>query len=166
MTPDEGQPVLTAHLIADPANRIGTIDRRLFGGFVEHLGRHIYDGIHEPGHPTADEHGFRRDVIDLVRELGVSMIRYPGGNFVSGFRWEDSVGPREQRPRRLDLAWHSTETNEVGLHECSTWLDAVGSELMLALNLGTRGVLEAVDLLEYANIRGGTALSQQRIANG
>lgn len=155
-----------AHLAVDPHFAIGTVQRRLFGGFVEHLGRHVYDGIYEPGHPQADAEGFRRDVVELVRELGVSTIRYPGGNFVSGFRWEDSVGPRENRPRRLDLAWHSTETNEVGLHEFSSWLDKVGSDLMLAVNLGTRGTQEAIDLLEYANLPGGTALSDLRIANG
>lgn len=155
-----------ARLTIDPHFTIGRVQRRLFGGFVEHLGRHVYDGLHEPGHPEADADGFRRDVVGLVKELGVSTIRYPGGNFVSGFRWEDSVGPREERPRRLDLAWHSTETNQVGLHEFSDWLDRVGSDLMLTLNLGTRGTLEALDLLEYANIAGGTALSEQRIANG
>ncbi|WP_136587290.1 alpha-N-arabinofuranosidase [Microbacterium hydrothermale] len=155
-----------ARLTVDPRFPIGAVRRRLFGGFVEHLGRHVYDGIYEPGHPEADDQGFRRDVLELVRELGVSTIRYPGGNFVSGFRWEDSVGPREQRPRRLDLAWHSTETNEVGLHEFSDWLDKAGSDLMLAVNLGTRGVLEALDLLEYSNVPGGTTLSQQRIDNG
>jgi alpha-N-arabinofuranosidase len=158
--------VISAHLTINPHFRVGDIDRRLFGGFVEHLGRHVYDGIYEPGHPTANADGFRQDVIELVKELGVSTIRYPGGNFVSGFRWEDSVGPREQRPRRLDLAWHSTETNEVGLHEFAGWLEQVGSELMLAVNLGTRGVAEALDLLEYTNIRGGTTLSDSRKANG
>jgi alpha-N-arabinofuranosidase len=101
-----------------------------------------------------------------VRELGVTTIRYPGGNFVSGFRWEDAVGPRADRPRRLDLAWHSTETNEVGLDEFAGWLDRIGSELMYAVNLGTRGVQEALDVLEYTNIRSGTKLSEQRIANG
>jgi len=155
-----------AHLTLDARFPIGAVRRRLFGGFVEHLGRHIYDGIYEPRHPEADEQGFRRDVLELVRELGVSTIRYPGGNFVSGFRWEDSVGPREHRPRRLDLAWHSTETNEVGLHEFADWLDKVGSDLMLAVNLGTRGTLEAIDLLEYANVPGGSTLSQRRIDNG
>ncbi|MDN4481316.1 alpha-N-arabinofuranosidase [Demequina muriae] len=155
-----------AHLTIDPHFTVGTIDRRLFGGFVEHLGRHVYDGIYEPGHPTADEEGWRTDVIELVKELGVDTIRYPGGNFVSGFRWEDSVGPRDQRPRRLDLAWHSTETNEVGLHEFSSWLEKVGSELMLAVNLGTRGTSEALDLLEYANIPAGTALSELRREHG
>ena len=156
----------SARLTIDPHFTVGRIHRNVFGGFVEHLGRHVYDGIHEPGHPSADADGFRQDVIELVKELGVSTIRYPGGNFVSGFRWEDSVGPRDRRPRRLDLAWHSTETNEVGLHEFSEWLEKVGSDLMLAVNLGTRGTLEALDLLEYANIPGGTALSQQRIDNG
>lgn len=156
----------TAHMTIDPHFAIGRIQRNLFGGFVEHLGRHIYTGVYEPGHATADAEGFRQDVIDLVRELGVATIRYPGGNFVSGFRWEDSVGPREQRPRRLDLAWHSTETNEVGLHEFSSWLDKVGSEMMLAVNLGTRGTLEALDLLEYANVPVQTALTDQRVANG
>ena len=155
-----------AHCVVNPRFEAGTIERRLFGAFVEHLGRHIYDGIYEPGHPTADAEGFRSDVIELVKELGVSTIRYPGGNFVSGFRWEDSVGPRENRPTRLDLAWHSKETNEVGLHEFSAWLDKVGSELMLAVNLGTRGTLEALDLLEYCNIAGGSTLSEQRRTDG
>ena len=158
--------MFSARLTIDPRFAIGTVERRLFGAFVEHLGRCVYDGLYEPGHDRSDENGFRRDVIDLVRELGVSAIRYPGGNFVSGFRWEDSVGPRDQRPRRLDLAWHSTETNQFGLHEFAAWLELVGSEPMLAVNLGTRGTAEALDLLEYANIPSGTAISEQRIANG
>jgi alpha-N-arabinofuranosidase len=95
---------------------IGKVHRRLFGSFVEHMGRSVYTGIYEPGHPRADADGFREDVLDLVHELGVTIVRYPGGNFVSGYRWEDGVGPRESRPRRLNLAWHSTETNEFGLH--------------------------------------------------
>lgn len=158
--------MIPARLVIDPHFVVGPINRRLFGSFVEHLGRCVYDGIYEPAHPAADEHGYRTDVIELVRELGVSAIRYPGGNFVSGYRWEDGVGPRDQRPRRLDLAWHSTETNEIGLDEFAVWLEKVGSELMYAVNLGTRGVQEALDVLEYANIRSGTALSDQRVANG
>ena len=158
--------MLHAALTLDTHNVIGPINRRLFGSFVEHLGRSVYDGIYEPGHETADADGFREDVIDLVKELGVTTIRYPGGNFVSGFRWEDSVGPQAARPRRVDLAWHSTETNEVGLHEFASWLEKIDSELMLALNLGTRGVQEALDLLEYANLTVGTTLSELRTANG
>ncbi|WP_081882953.1 alpha-N-arabinofuranosidase [Bifidobacterium mongoliense] len=158
-------PRAQARLTIDPAFTQGRIDDRLFGSFVEHLGRCVYTGIYEPGHPTADADGFRQDVIDLVRELGVTTIRYPGGNFVSGYRWEDGVGP--ERPRRLDLAWHSTETNRFGLHEMASWLDKVGgNELMEAVNLGTRGVQEALDLLEYANVPGGTALSERRRRNG
>lgn len=158
--------MIAAHLTIDPHFIVGPVNRRLFGSFVEHLGRCVYDGIYEPGHPTADEHGYRSDVTDLVRELGVTTIRYPGGNFVSGYRWEDGVGPVEQRPRRLDLAWHSTETNQVGLDEFAVWLKKVGSEMMYAVNLGTRGVQEALDVLEYANLRPGTTLSDQRVANG
>ena len=155
-----------ARLVVDPVFTVGQLNRRLFGSFVEHLGRCVYDGIYEPGHPSADASGFRSDVMDLVRELGVTTIRYPGGNFVSGYRWEDSVGPRDQRPRRLDLAWHSLETNQVGLQEFADWCQRIDAELMLALNLGTRGVVEALDLLEYSNIGAGSALSEQRVANG
>jgi len=156
----------SAQLTLDPRFVVGPVNRRLFGSFVEHLGRCVYDGIYEPGHPSADEDGFRTDVIALIRELGVSTIRYPGGNFVSGFRWEDSIGPREQRPTRLDLAWHSTESNQVGLDDFAGWLQKVGSELMYAVNLGTRGVQEALDVPEYTNIGSGTELSEARVRNG
>jgi alpha-N-arabinofuranosidase len=158
--------VISAHLTIDPHFVVGPINRRLFGSFVEHLGRCVYDGIYEPGHPDADEDGFRRDVIALVKELGVSTIRYPGGNFVSGYRWEDGVGERSERPRRLDLAWHSVETNQIGLDEFAGWLGKVDAELMYAVNLGTRGIQEALDVLEYANLRGGTELSERRVTNG
>ena len=150
----------------DVARVIGDVNRRLFGSFVEHLGRCVYDGIYEPSHPLADTDGFRTDVLELVKELGVTTIRYPGGNFVSGYRWEDGVGPRENRPRRLDLAWHSTETNAFGLDEFAAWSAKAGTEMMMAVNLGTRGVLEALDVLEYSNIAGGTAYSEQRKLNG
>lgn len=150
----------------DPAAAAGPVRRRLFGGFVEHLGRHVYDGIHEPSHPQAGPDGFRRDVIELVRELGVSTIRYPGGNFVSGYRWEDGVGPVEQRPRRLETAWHEIETNAVGIHEFASWARTAGVEIMEAVNLGTRGVEDAMRLVEYCNHPSGTALSDERRRNG
>jgi alpha-L-arabinofuranosidase len=155
-----------ARIVLDRSQSVAPVQRRLFGSFVEHLGRCVYTGLYEPGHPTADEHGFRGDVLELVRELGATTIRYPGGNFVSGYRWEDGVGPRADRPRRLDLAWHSLETNEVGLDDFAQWCRLAGCELMLAVNLGTRGVQEALDLLEYANHPGGTQLSEARAANG
>ncbi|MFS0693623.1 alpha-N-arabinofuranosidase [Streptomyces nitrosporeus] len=158
----------TARFTLDPAFTVGEVNPRLFGSFVEHLGRCVYDGIYEPGHPSADEDGLRTDVLDLVRELGVTAIRYPGGNFVSGYRWEDSVGPAGERPRRLDLAWRSTETNRFGLSEFIGFLRKIGphAEPMLAVNLGTRGVQEAIRLQEYANHPGGTELSDRRIAHG
>lgn len=157
----------TARLVIDDGFQLARVQDRVFGSFVEHLGRCVYTGIYEPNHPTADEQGFRQDVIDLVHELGATTIRYPGGNFVSGYRWEDGVGPKETRPRRLDLAWHSTETNQFGLHEMAAWLEKLGgNELMEAINLGTRGQEAALDLLEYANIPGGTELSEQRRVNG
>ncbi|WP_212912055.1 alpha-N-arabinofuranosidase [Streptomyces sp. TS71-3] len=152
----------------DPAFTVGEVDPRLFGSFVEHLGRCVYSGLFEPGHPAADAAGLRTDVLELIRELGVTTVRYPGGNYVSGHRWEDSVGPVEERPRRLDLAWHSTETNRFGLSEYMAFLRRLGpgTEPMLAVNLGTRGVAEALQLQEYANHPGGTRLSDLRRAHG
>lgn len=143
-----------------------TVSPRIFGTFVEHMGRCVYEGIYEPTHSTADVAGFRGDVRELVRGLGATIVRYPGGNFVSGYRWEDGVGPRESRPRRLDAAWHSTESNAVGLHEFAEWAESVGLEVMEAVNLGTRGPAEAADLLEYTNHPSGTALSDRRRSNG
>ncbi|MFI8931215.1 alpha-N-arabinofuranosidase [Streptomyces sp. NPDC053474] len=155
-----------ARFTLDPAFTVGTVDPRLFGALVEHLGRCVHTGIHEPGHPAADADGLRTDVRELVRELGVSVIRYPGGNFVSGYRWEDGVGPVADRPRRLDLAWRSTESNRFGLSEFAAFTRETGTEPMMALNLGTRGVAEALDLVEYANHPGGTELSERRVAHG
>ncbi|WP_169166028.1 alpha-N-arabinofuranosidase [Cellulomonas taurus] len=156
----------TARLTVDPALIVSPVRPRTFGSFVEHLGRCVYTGIHDPAHPSADADGFRQDVIDLVREMGVTAVRYPGGNFVSGYRWEDGVGPQDQRPARLDLAWHSLETNQVGTDEFMRWAAKAGVEPMMAVNLGTRGVLEAVDILDYCNGTAPTALADQRRANG
>ena len=155
-----------AVMILDKDFAIGRIDPRIYGSFIEHLGRAVYGGIYEPGHPTADRNGFRQDVIDMVRKLGVPVVRYPGGNFVSGFNWEDSIGPRDQRPKRLDLAWFTTETNQVGLHEFSDWAKKANTEIMYAVNLGTRGPDEARNVVEYANHKGGSYWSDLRIKNG
>ncbi|AEV87896.1 alpha-N-arabinofuranosidase [Actinoplanes sp. SE50] len=158
--------MLRARVALNPGAVVAPVNRRTFGSFVEHLGRCVYTGIYEPGHPGADEDGFRTDVLALARELGVTTIRYPGGNFVSGYRWEDGVGPRDQRPRRRDLAWRSIETNEVGIDEFARWARKADVEIMYAVNLGTRGVQEALDVHEYVNHPEGTALSEQRRANG
>ncbi|MBQ9944845.1 MAG: alpha-N-arabinofuranosidase [Clostridia bacterium] len=155
-----------AKLILDKDYVISEIDKRLYGSFIEHLGRAVYTGIYQPGHPAADKLGFRRDVIELVKQLNVPIVRYPGGNFVSGFNWEDSIGPVADRPRRLDLAWKTTETNEVGLHEFCAWAKEAGSEVMYAVNLGTRGPDAARNVVEYTNHKGGSYWSDLRIKNG
>ncbi len=158
--------MVAASILLDRDFAIGTTDPRLFGAFVEHLGRCVYGGLFEPGHPTADARGFRRDVLALVRELGPTIMRYPGGNFVSGYNWEDGVGPVEQRPRRLDLAWMSTEPNTFGTDEFIDWCRAAGVEPMLAVNLGTRDGDAARNLVEYCNHPGGTYWSDLRRRNG
>lgn len=155
-----------AKLIVDKEFKIGEVDKRIYGSFVEHLGRAVYDGLYQPGNPASDGDGFRKDVIDLVKELDVPIIRYPGGNFVSGFVWEDSVGPVEERPCRLEMAWESLETNEIGVNEFAKWVKKVNSQLMMAVNLGTRGIAEACSLLEYCNHPGGTKYSDMRISHG
>ena len=157
---------MIAKVIADPDFRIGEIDPRLYGSLIEHIGRAVYGGLYEPDHPTADEMGFRKDVLDLVRELQVPIIRYPGGNFVSGYDWEDGVGPRSRRPRRLDLAWRAIETNEVGVNEFCAWARRANAEVMMAVNLGTRGVDAARHLVEYCNHPGGSYWSDLRRSHG
>jgi alpha-N-arabinofuranosidase len=156
----------TASLFIDPSFIVAPVNRRTFGSFVEHMGRCVYTGIYEPGHPTADADGLRGDVLDLVRELGVTVVRYPGGNFVSGYRWEDGVGPASERPTRLDPAWRTIETNQFGLDQFMRWAAKADVETMLAVNLGTRGMQEAIDLFEYCNHPGGSHLSDLRVHNG
>ena len=156
----------TARMILDRDFRIGQVDKRLFGSFLEHLGRAIYTGIYEPGHPMADEEGFRKDVLALVKELNVPVVRWPGGNFVSGYNWEDGIGPVEKRPKKLDMAWFSTESNAVGVHEFCSWAKKAGSSVMMAINLGTRGVDEARNLVEYCNHPSGSYWSDLRVQNG
>jgi len=155
-----------ANCIIDKKYRIAEVDNRIYGSFIEHLGRAIYGGIYEPGHPGADKHGFRKDVIEMVKELKVPIIRYPGGNFVSGYNWEDGIGPKSERKSRLELAWRVIEPNQVGINEFVEWSKSVNSEIMLAVNLGTRGVDEARNLIEYCNHPGGTYYSDLRIKDG
>lgn len=146
--------------------RIANIDPRLYSSFLEHLGRAIYGGIYEPGHAAADEDGFRRDVIDLVRDLDTPYCRYPGGNFVSAYNWEDGVGPRAERPVRLDLAWRTRESNQIGVNEFVDWCKKANTKPMLAVNLGSRGLDAARNFLEYCNHPGGTYWSDLRRKHG
>ena len=139
---------MKAEIVIDKNQVISDIDDRIYGSFIEHLGRAVYGGIYEPGHPTADDMGFRRDVLDMVKELKVTIVRYAGGNFVSGYNWEDGTGDKSKRPKKMELAWFSTETNEVGIDEFQEWAKRAGSEVMMAVNLGTRGADEARNLVE------------------
>ena len=157
---------MKATLFAHRNFPVGEVDKNLFGGFVEHLGRCVYTGLYEPGHPLADEDGFRTDVLELVRELGMPVTRYPGGNFVSGFDWKDSIGPREARPARADYAWKALETNEFGLDDFVKWCRKAGTEPMYAVNLGTGDAKSAQELVEYCNFAGRSRWSDLRRQNG
>lgn len=157
---------MKARVTAHARYVIADIDNRLYGSFLEHLGRAVYTGIYEPDHPSADEAGMRSDVIDLVRELDTPICRYPGGNFVSAYNWEDGIGPQDQRPTRLDLAWRTSESNQVGIHEFADWAEKAGTEMMLAINLGSRDLDAARNFVEYVNHPGGTYWSELRKTNG
>ncbi len=157
---------LKAKMIIDKSFHISKIDHRIYGNFVEHLGRCVYGGIYEPDHPLSDELGFRKDVIELVKELNVPIIRYPGGNFVSGYNWEDGIGPVEDRPVRLELAWKTLENNHVGTNEFIGFAKKVNAEVMMAVNLGTRGIDAARNMVEYCNHKEGTYWSDLRKKHG
>jgi len=156
----------SASMIVDKDFVIGKVDDRLYGSFIEHLGRAVYGGIYEPGHPAADERGFRQDVLELVRRLRVPIVRYPGGNFVSGYDWKDGIGPVDRRPRKLELAWRTVEPNRFGLNEFADWAQAAGCETMWAINLGTQGVDDARQVVEYANHPSGSYWSDLRASHG
>ena len=153
-------------IFADKNLKIGDIDPNIYGSFLEHLGRAVYEGVYEPGHPTADQDGFRGDVLALVRELGVPLVRYPGGNFVSGYDWKDGVGPKAERRVRPDLAWASVEPNEFGTDEFIKWCKKAGIQPMLAFNMGTGTPKDALEFFEYCNYPSGTYFSDWRRKNG
>jgi len=155
-----------AKVIIDRDFTISKIDEKVFGSFVEPLGRCIYGGLYQPEHPAADEDGFRTDVLERTRELGLTVNRFPGGNFVSTYRWEDGIGPKENRPRRIEPAWQCIETNQFGLDEFARWSKKNGTDVMMTVNLATRGVLEAMDCVEYCNHPGGTYWSDKRREHG
>jgi len=135
----------------DPERTSGNIDRNLFGGFAEHLGRCIYGGIYEPGSPLADENGLRKDVLASLKRLNMPLIRYPGGNFASGYRWLDGVGPQNERPVRSDLAWHTTDPNQFGTNEFVRFCRSLNTEPYLVVNCGDGDLREARDWVEYCN---------------
>jgi alpha-L-arabinofuranosidase len=155
---------VTVSVFAD--HGVATVSNRMFGSFVEHMGRCVYGGIYEPGSEFSDELGFRTDVMARCRELGLTLVRYPGGNFVSGYHWEDGTGPREHRPRRRELAWRATETNQFGISDFAEWCSRVGVEPMVAVNLGTRSFDAATSLLEYCNHPSGSYWADRRVSDG
>ncbi|HJX97080.1 MAG TPA: alpha-N-arabinofuranosidase [Candidatus Acidoferrum sp.] len=153
-------------IYADSRRTIALVKREVFGSFLEHLGRAIYEGIYDPQSKLSDSNGFRKDVLDEIRKLGVPIIRYPGGNFVSGYNWLDGVGPKASRPAVLDKAWNSMNSNEFGTDEFLTWCRLVGTEPLLGLNLGTGTAEQAAALVEYCNLDKGTRWSDLRRKNG
>jgi alpha-N-arabinofuranosidase len=155
-----------ARIYVDSRRTIVPLDRNLFGSFLEHLGRAIYEGIYDPASPLSDNSGFRKDVMDDVRQLGVPIIRYPGGNFVSGYNWLDGVGPKKDRPRILDKAWDTIDTNQFGTNEFMAWAKIVGAKPLMGLNLGTGTSERAAALVEYCNIEKGTKWSDLRRSHG
>ncbi len=157
---------MKAKVTIDRSFPAGEVDDRIFGGFVEHIGRCVYDGIYEPGHPLADADGFRDDVAGLVRDLDMPVTRYPGGNFVSGYDWHDTVGPVAERPVRADYAWKALEPNRIGIDEFMKWCRKVNTRPIMAVNLGTGTAKSAQELVEYCNFPGGTYWSDQRRKNG
>jgi alpha-N-arabinofuranosidase len=155
-----------ARVFVDSRRTIAPLDRNLFGSFLEHLGRAIYEGIYDPGSKLSDSNGFRKDVLNEIRQLGVPIIRYPGGNFVSGYNWLDGVGPKKDRPRVLDKAWDTIESNQFGTNEFLAWCKAAGTEPLMGLNLGTGTAEEAAALVEYCNVDRGTKWSDLRRQHG
>lgn len=154
------------HIYVDTRRTIAPLDRNLFGSFLEHLGRAIYEGVYEPGSKLSDSNGFRKDVVNEIRQLGVPIVRYPGGNFVSGYNWLDGVGPKQSRPRVLDKAWNSMESNQFGTNEFMAWCKAAGTLPLMGLNLGTGTPEEAAALVEYCNVEKGTKWSDLRRQHG
>lgn len=157
---------MKATLFLNPQNIISKIDNRIYSSFIEHMGRAVYTGIYEPTHYSANQTGFRKDVADLITPLEVTNIRYPGGNFLSGYNWKDGIGPKENRPIRPEMAWSAIEPNQVGTDEFLTWCESMHISPMLGVNLGTGTPKEAVELLEYCNSTLHTYWADKRRENG
>ena len=155
-----------SRIFLDSRRTIAPLDRNLFGSFLEHLGRAIYEGIYEPGSKLSDSNGFRKDVMAEIKKLGVPIIRYPGGNFVSGYNWLDGVGPKQNRPAVLDKAWNTLESNQFGTNEFMVWCKMAGTEPLMGLNLGTGTPEQAAALVEYCNVDKGTEWSELRRKHG
>ncbi len=155
-----------ARIYVDPAQKIAPLDRMVLGSFLEHLGRAIYEGVYDPGSKHADANGFRKDIIEEIKKMGVPTVRYPGGNFVSGYNWLDGVGPKEKRPTVIDKAWNTIEPNQFGTNEFMAWCKAVGTEPLMGMNIGTGTPEMCAALVEYCNQEKGTKWSELRRSHG
>jgi len=153
-------------IYVNPYHSVGHINRNIFGGFAEHLERCIYGGIYDPDSPLSNDKGLRADVLQALRRLKLSVVRYPGGNFASGYRWIDGVGPRKDRPTRLDMAWHALESNQFGTNEFIEFCHAIKAEPYLVVNCGDGNMREARDWVEYCNGKDSTALANLRRQHG
>lgn len=156
----------TALIKIDLDRTIGEVDKNIYGNFIEHLGRCVYQGIYDPGNPLADENGYREDVITALRELKPTIVRYPGGNFVSNYNWLDGVGPRSERPPRMELAWGTIESNKFGTNEFIEYAKTIGTEPYIAVNLGTGTIEEARRWVEYCNVKEGPYFAELRKTHG
>ncbi|KAF7719327.1 Non-reducing end alpha-L-arabinofuranosidase [Penicillium ucsense] len=159
---DDETPTIAVH----PTRKVSQINPNIYAGFTEHMGRCIYGGIYDPGNPLSDENGFRKDVVDALKELNIPTVRYPGGNFCATYHWLDGVGPKDQRPSRPELAWLGTETNQFGTDEFMKWCETVGTEPYLCFNFGTGTLDEALAWVEYCNGTGNTYYANMRRKNG
>src|ERR1700674_287894 len=161
-----GQASGPSRLYLDTRRTRAMLDRNVFGSFLEHLGRAIYEGIYDPGSTLSDSNGYRKDVLEEIRKLNVPIIRYPGGNFVSGYNWLDGVGAKQDRPRVLDKAWNALNSNQFGTNEFLAWCKAAGTQPLLAVNLGTGTPEAAAALVEYWHVVTGTRWSDLRRKHG
>jgi len=146
--------------------QIGPVDPRIFGGFLEHMGRAVYEGVYDPESSHADASGCRTDVLGALKQLDMTTMRYPGGNFASGYHWQDGIGPQDKRPRVWELAWQSIETNQFGTDEYIHLCRKLGWIPMLSVNLGTGTPEEARNWVEYCNCPAGTRYADMRVLNG
>jgi len=162
----QAAPNATTRVYLDSRRTSSPLDRNIFGSFLEHLGRAIYEGIYDRSSKFADANGFRKDMIDEIKHLGVPIVRYPGGNFVSGYNWLDGVGPKKDRPRKLEKAWNSIETNQFGTNDFMAWCKLAGCKPLMGLNLGTSTPEMAAALVEYCNVEKGTKWSDLRREHG
>ena len=158
----EGEPCV----IVDPGRQVGRLNRNVFGGFVEHLGRCINGGLFEEGSPLSDERGFRQDVLELLKPLRIPVLRWPGGNFASNYHWEDGIGPRGERPSRTELAWGGVEPNHFGTDEFLAYCAELGASPYICLNMGTGSLSEALDWVEYCNSTARSFWADRRRHNG